>query len=220
MKDVGISIFQPTDKSHFWPMLRSEFLQWRLNKTPLWNIPIRNWLVKRLFASIDGTAYCIQHPFHVSYGKNLYIGKNFFANYNCVIMDHAEIHIGDEVFLGPNVSILTVSHPFVPDERRIHHDENSFEPHKRGDFEIIAPVNIGNNVWIAACSIVCQGVSIGDNTVIGAGSIVTRDVPANVFACGSPCRVVREITEEDRLMNLESFIREDNNIDAKLNTVI
>lgn len=203
MTDKEIILFQPTDKSHFRAMLRSEFLQWRLNKTPLWNIPMRNFLIRKLFGSIDGTSYCIQHPFHVSYGKNLFVGKNFFANYNCVIMDHAEVHIGDNVLLGPNVSILTVAHPLDAAERRIHKEANSFEPHKRGDYELIAPVTIGSDVWIAAGSIICHGVAIGDNSVIGAGSIVTRDIPANVFACGSPCRVVRPITEDDRIMNAE-----------------
>ena len=118
-------------------------------------------------------------------------------------MDHAEVHIGDNVLLGPNVSILTVAHPLDAAERRIREEPNSFEPHKRGDYELIAPVTIGNDVWIAAGSIICHGVAIGDNSVIGAGSVVTRDIPANVFACGSPCRVVRPITEVDRIMNAE-----------------
>ena len=199
MYSKEVNVFQPTDKSHFRTMLRSELILWKLNRTPIWNIPLRNWLVKKLFGSIDGAAYCIQVPFHVSYGKNTYIGKNFFANYNCVIMDHAKVHIGDNVLLAPNVSILTINHPLVAEERIVRFVENSFEPYHRGDYELIQPISIGNNVWIAAGTTICAGVTIGDNSVIGAGSIVTRDIPANVFAYGSPCRVVREITDEDRV---------------------
>ena len=185
--------FQPTDKANFKAMLRSELIQWRLNKTPLWNIPMRNWLLKKLFGSIDGKPYAVQIPFHVSYGKNTHIGKNFVANYNCVILDSAEVRIGDNCMLAPNVSIFTVSHPLDASERAIHSIPNSFEPQGRGNYEIIAPVTIGNNVWIAAGSIVCPGVTIGDNVVIGAGSVVTRDIPSDVFACGVPCRVIRQL---------------------------
>ena len=97
--------------------------------------------------------------------------------------------------LGPNVVITTVSHPMLAKDRVFLHDPNSFEPLKRVDVEKVAPIKIGNNVWIAAGAIICPGVTIGDNTVIGAGSVVTRAIPSNVFACGVPCRVVRALTE-------------------------
>lgn len=197
--DTSYKVFQPTDKSMFWTMFRSEFLQRRLNKTPIWNIPKRNWLFKKLVASIDGTAYCVQPPFHISDGSKTHIGKNFFANYNCVIMDHGGVHIGDNVLLAPNVSILTVSHPFLAEQRIIRKIPNSFEPHGRGNYELIASVKVGNNVWIATGAIICPGVTIGNNAVIGAGSVVTKDIPPNTFACGVPAKVIREITEEDRL---------------------
>lgn len=193
-------LFQPSDKSYFGLMLRSEILQWKLNRTPLWNIPLRNWIIKKLFGSIDGAAYCIQNPIHVSYGKNIFIGKNFFANYNCVIMDHAMVQIGDNCLLAPNVSLLTIKHPLVAEERIVRFVENSFEPHHRGNYELIQPITIGNNVWIAAGCTVCAGVTIGDNSVIGAGSVVTRDIPANVLAFGTPCRVIRPISEDDRVL--------------------
>lgn len=133
------------------------------------------------------------------------MGKSFFANYNCVTMDHTEVYIGNNVLLGPNVSILTVVHPLDAAERRIREESNSFEPRKRGNYELIAPVTIGNDVWIAAGSIICPGVAIGDNSVIGARSIVTRDIPANVFVCSTPCRVIRTIPEEERIMNAETL---------------
>ncbi len=108
-------------------------------------------------------------------------------------MDYEKVVIGDNVWLGPNVSILTVSHPMNGIERRVHHYQDSFEPHRRGNTEYIAPVHIGKDVWIAAGSIVCAGVTIGDGAVIGAGSVVTRDIPARAFACGVPARVKRFI---------------------------
>ncbi len=198
-----MDIFNPTDKTNFWSMLKSEFIQRQLNKTAVWNIPKRNFLIKVLLGNIDGNAYEVQMPFHVSDGKNIYVGKNFFANWNCAILDRATVTIGDNVMLAPNVIITSISHPKWSEERKIQIMENSFEPQKRGNIEVIAPVRIGNGVWIASNSVVCPGVSIGDNTIIGAGSVVTKDIPANVFACGAPCRVIREITEKDKMKIFE-----------------
>lgn len=188
--------FVPTARENFWPMLKSELLQWRLNKTPLWNIRLRNWLIRRLLGCVDGTPFAIQIPFHVSYGSRIHIGKDFFANHNCIIYDSAEVSIGNNVILGPNVVITTVSHPMSAAERAFRINPASFEPQKRADIELVAPVTIGSNVWIAAGSIVCAGVTIGANTVIGAGSVVTRDIPPNVFACGVPCSVIKDLTGE------------------------
>lgn len=191
--------FKPTDKSNFLSMLRTELLLRSLNKTPLWNIPKRNLLTKKLFGSIDGTAYALQPPFHVNDGKNIHVGKNFFANWNVMILDHAEVKIGDNVMLAPNVMITTVTHPKDAEQRIVKVMENSFEPKKRGNIELVAPVTICDNVWIAAGSVICPGVTIGENSIIGANSVVTKDIPANVLACGAPCKIIRKITKEDRL---------------------
>ena len=180
-------------------MLKSEYLQWKLNRTPLWRIRKRNRLFKKLFAKIDGTPYTILSPFHAQQGNNTYIGKNFFCNANCQILDHEKVFIGDNVLLAPNVTILTISHPLDAEQRKVARFANSFEPHKRGNIEVNAPVVIGDNVWLATGVTVCPGVTIGNNSVIGAGSIVTRDIPSNVFACGVPCRVIRKITAADRI---------------------
>lgn len=187
--------FTPTAESNFLPMLKSEWLQWRLNKTPLWNIPMRNFLLRHLVSSIEEPIFAVQIPFHISLGNRTYIGKNFFANYNCTIIDHADVHIGNNVMIGPNVVITTVSHPMTAQERIMTHSIRSFEIHKRAYTELCAPITIGNNVWIAAGAIICPGVTIGDNAVIGAGSVVTRNVPANVFACGVPCRAIKNIDD-------------------------
>lgn len=193
-------INNPARKIFFWKMLKSEMLQRSFNRTAVWNLPKRNWLLRRLFGSIDGSPYLVQIPFHCTYGSNIHIGKNFFSNNNCVMMDNAEIRIGDNVMLAPNVTITTVNHPLVADERRIISTKDSFHPNKKGNWETIAPVTIGDDVWIGSGCIILPGVTIGDNTVIGAGSVVTKDIPANVLAYGVPCRVIRKITDEDRII--------------------
>ncbi len=190
--------FQPSDKSNFKPMLKAELLIHSYNKTPLWNFPKRNWIIRHLLGSIDGKPYSCMSPFYVQYGKNIHIGKNFFSNYNCVIMDHAEVHIGDNVMIAPNVVITTAAHPIVAEERMVREFSNSFTPNHLGGVETVSPIKIGNNVWLATGVIVCPGVTIGDNSVIAAGSVVTRDIPPNVFACGTPCKTIHKITDEDR----------------------
>lgn len=127
----------------------------------------------------------IESPAAFSYGCNTYIGDNFYANYNMVIVDDTEVHIGDYVMLAPNVTITATGHPAAPEYRR-----------KAAQFSL--PVYIGNDVWIGAGAVILPGVTIGNNVVIGAGSVVTHDIPNNVVAFGSPCRVIREITEHDR----------------------
>lgn len=128
--------------------------------------------------------YWIESPFICDYGSNIEIGENFFANYNLVVLDCAKVTIGDNVFIAPNVGIYTAGHPIVATQR------NNY-------LEYAYPITIGNNVWIGGGVHICPGVTIGDNSVIGAGSVVTKDIPANVVAVGNPCRILREITDKD-----------------------
>lgn len=132
-----------------------------------------------------GENICIMPPFHCDYGKNIEVGENFFANYNCIILDVAKVTIGKNVMFAPNVSIYTAGHPIHPDSRN-------------SGYEYGIPVTIGDNVWIGGSVVINPGVTIGNNVVIGSGSVVTKDIPDNVIAVGNPCRVIREITEEDR----------------------
>jgi acetyltransferase-like isoleucine patch superfamily enzyme len=127
----------------------------------------------------------INPPFYCDYGKNIFVGKNFYANYNCTILDVAKVEIGDNCFLAPNVAIYTAGHPIHPDSRN-------------SGYEYGIAVTIGDNVWIGGNSVITPGVHIGDNVVIGAGSVVTRDIPSWSVAAGNPCRVIRKITEADR----------------------
>lgn len=127
----------------------------------------------------------INPPFYCDYGTHIEVGKNFFANYNCTIIDVAKVRIGDNCMLAPNVAIYTAGHPVHPDSR------NSL-------YEYGAEVTIGDNVWIGGNAVILPGVKIGSNTVIGAGSVVTKDIPDWVIAGGNPCKVIRKITEADR----------------------
>ena len=143
----------------------------------------RSALAKELFASAGEGTY-IEPPFYCDYGINTQVGKNFYCNYDCVFLDCGKITIGDNVMLGPKVALYAVSHPIDPQVRILNYDYP-------------VPITIGSNVWIGGSAVICPGVTIGDNTIIGAGSVVTKDIPANVIAAGNPCRVIRPITEED-----------------------
>lgn len=139
-------------------------------------------IVKELLGKSENAF--INPPFYCDYGKNIEVGKNFFANYNCTIIDVAKVKIGDNCQFAPNVSIYTAGHPLHPVAR------NSL-------YEYGIEVTVGDNVWIGGNTVIMPGVHIGSNTVIGAGSLVTKDIPDWVVAAGNPCRVIREITEED-----------------------
>ncbi|ORT51011.1 maltose acetyltransferase [Vibrio sp. qd031] len=123
----------------------------------------------------------LEPPFRCDYGSNIIAGKNFYANFNCVILDVARVYIGDNVMLAPNVQIYTAGHPL---EKVSRVDEG---------VEFGTEIHIGHNVWIGGGAIICPGVRIGDNSVIGAGSVVTKDVPANMVAAGNPCKVIKAI---------------------------
>ena len=127
----------------------------------------------------------IKPPLFVDYGENIHVGARTFINYNLTALDVAPIVIGGDCQLGPNVQLLTPTHPIAPQPRR-------------DKLEAAKPITLGDNVWLGGGVIVCPGVTIGDNSVIGAGSVVTRDIPANVVAVGNPARVIREIGDDDR----------------------
>lgn len=140
-------------------------------------------IVKRLFGKSDGAF--VNPPFYCDYGKNIEVGKNFFANYNCMIIDVAKVTIGENCMMAPNVAIYTAGHPIHPAARN-------------SAYEYGIEVTIGDNVWLGGNTVVVPGVHIGSNVVIGAGSVVTKDIPDWSVAVGNPCRVVKKITEEDK----------------------
>ena len=137
----------------------------------------------------------IQGPIAFHYGKHTKIGRNFFGNFNLTIQDDGEVTIGDRCNFGPNVTIVTPIHPMVPEERNALLGPDG----KPKRLCYAKPVHIGSDVWLGANVVVCPGVTIGDGCVIGAGAVVTRDIPPRTFAAGNPCRVIREITEQDSM---------------------
>lgn len=140
---------------------------------------LRVAILKELCGS-TGEQIWMEPPFYCDYGFNIHAGNGFYMNFDCVILDVAPVQIGENVMCGPKVQILTATHPLKAAERI-------------SGPEYAKPIRIGNNVWIGAGAIICPGVTIGDNTTIAAGSVVTKDLPANVLAGGNPCRVIREI---------------------------
>ncbi len=153
----------------------------------------RKEILQNLFGSY-GEGTFIETGLMMDYGCNTYIGNDAYINFNCTILDCAKVVIKDNVFIGPNVSFYTPVHPLVASERIIR-----VENGRKFDLEYCKPITIEENVWLAGSVIVNGGVTIGKNSVIGSGSVVTKDIPENVFAAGNPCRVIRPITDEDML---------------------
>lgn len=155
-------------------------------------------ILKKLLPNAAEGAY-LQGPVYFDYGVNIKIGKNFYANFNLTILDCCPVEIGDDVFIGCGVSLLTPVHPMRWQQRnaRKKDDGTVF------DYEYAKPIKIGDNCWLAGNVTVIGGVTIGDGCVIGAGSVVTRDIPPNSFAAGNPCRVIRKINEKDNLDGID-----------------
>ena len=143
----------------------------------------RESIIKRLFGAV-GTGCVIRPPFFADYGCHIFAGEKLFINFGCVILDCNHVRIGNNVMFAPKVQIYAAYHPLEPEIRR-------------AELELASPVTIGDDVWIGGGAIVCQNVEIGAGTTIGAGSVVTRSIPPNVFAAGNPCRVIKEIKPRD-----------------------
>ncbi len=158
--------------------IRAKTLCYEYNNTKPDEIEKKQQILKELL-NLETNA-TIETPFKCDYGYNIKIGKNFFANYNLIILDTAKVEFGDNVFLGPNCSFYPPEHPLDAKTR------NTF-------IEIGKPIKVGNNVWIGGSVTILGGVTIGDNCVIGAGSIVTKDIPANSVAVGNPCKIIKTI---------------------------
>lgn len=158
---------------------RAKKLTFEYNNSTVENKERRTEIAKELLGTTGEKIY-IEAPFRCDYGSNIHAGNDLYMNFGCIVLDCAEVHIGESVLFGPNVQIYTATHPLDAKLRAT-------------GAEFAKPIRIGNRVWIGGGAIVCPGVTIGDNTTIGAGSVVTRDIPANVFAAGNPCRVVREL---------------------------
>lgn len=188
------TLFFPGDPELKAIKLRTHNLCSEYNRTFEDETEKRKNLAADIFGQL-GEGCFFQGPIQIHYGKHTIIGDRFFGNFNLTIQDDARVTIGNDCNFGPNVTIVTPVHPMLPDERKAIRTEN-------GEIKRLCyakPVHIGNDCWFGANVVVCPGVTIGDGCVIGAGSVVTKDVPAGSFAAGNPCRVIRTLTEADSM---------------------
>ena len=151
----------------------------KYNSLAYTDIKNRNKIIKQILGK-TGKTLLIEPNFFCDYGYNIEVGENFYMNHNCVVLDCAKVTFGDNVFIGPNCSFYTPIHPLKAKERN-------------SGIEKALPIKVGNNVWFGGNVVVLPNVKIGDNSVIGAGSVVTKDIPANVVAVGNPCKVIKKI---------------------------
>lgn len=180
-RDKGLAYI--ADDEVFNEMKKTRVLLQKLNNADWSNFELIKDIVKGILGKSENAF--IQPPFYCDYGFHIEVGKNFYANYNCTILDVAKVKIGDNCFLAPNVAIYTAGHPIYPTTRN-------------SAYEYGKEISIGDNVWIGGSSVICPGVNIGSNVVIGAGSVVTKNIPDWSIAAGNPCKVIRKITEEDK----------------------
>ena len=178
-------LYLPNDETIFEEQIKCLDKLYDFNATRPTELEKRTQMLKEMFAEMGKDCY-IEPPLHSNWGgKHTHFGDGVYANFNLTLVDDTHIYVGDKTMLGPNVVLASAAHPILPELREVQYQYN-------------LPVRIGKNCWLGAGVIVLPGVSIGDNTVVGAGSVVTKDLPANVVAVGNPCRVLREISERDR----------------------
>lgn len=159
---------------------RAAVLMYRFNMGDSSHPEARRAILAELLGTLGAGAE-IRPPLWCDYGYHIHIGARTFINYGAVLLDVAPITIGEDVQIGPNIQILTPTHPLEPEPRR-------------AKWEAARPITIADNVWLGGGVILCPGVTVGENTVVGAGAVVTRDLPANVLAVGNPARVIRQLT--------------------------
>lgn len=177
-KMLAGELYDPFDAELVQARERARDLCQELNATRERDQEARRSILKQLFGR-GGDSVWMQPPFFCDYGSNILLGERVFFNFNCVILDVCQVTIGDFTLFGPAVQIYTATHPMDAELRRKQ--------------EFGKPIEIGSDVWVGGGAILCPGVKIGSKSVIGAGAVVTRDIPAGVFAAGNPCRVIREI---------------------------
>ncbi|PRY13236.1 maltose O-acetyltransferase [Pontibacter ummariensis] len=174
-------LYDALDKQLSEERLQARRLLKQLNDSREDQVAARTRVLKELIPEA-GEGLWIQPPFYCDYGTNIKIGEKVFFNFNCVVLDVMPVIIGSRTLFGPNVQLYTAAHPMNHKERA-------------SGLEFAKPITIGEDVWLGGSVVVCPGVTIGDRAVIGAGSVVTKDIPSDVFAAGNPCRVIRHLEE-------------------------
>lgn len=190
------TLYAPGDEDLRAMKLRAHNLNTDYNQTYEGETEKREAIIRSLLGDV-GEGFFFQGPIFFHYGRHTHIGKRFFGNFNLTVQDDGEVTIGDDCNFGPNVTIVTPVHPMLPDERKALRAPDGTPRHVC----YARPVHIGNDCWLGANVVVCPGVTIGDGCVIGAGSVVVKDIPANSFAAGNPCRVIRTLSEKDSMEN-------------------
>lgn len=180
-KMLAGELYDATDEQLANERLKTRLLIKALNDTREDEVEERNRILKELIPNA-GEGLWLQPPFYCDYGSNIELGEKVFFNFNCVVLDVMKVTIGSRTLFGPNVQVYTATHPMDHKERA-------------AGLEYAKPITIGEDVWIGGSVVICPGVTIGDRSVIGAGSVVTKDIPANVFAAGNPCKVIRNLEE-------------------------
>ncbi len=172
-------MYDPLDPQLSEERMRTRLLIKALNDTREDQTEERTRLLKELIPQAQAGLW-LQPPFYCDYGSNMIVGEKVFFNFNCIVLDVTYVKIGSRTLFGPNVQIYTATHPTDYQERA-------------SGREFAKPIAIGEDVWVGGSAIICPGVNIGDRSIIGAGSVVTRDIPADVFAAGNPCKVIRHL---------------------------
>ena len=177
-KMLSGELYNSSDKQLVEKLIKAKKLCNQYNKLDIDDMETGNGIIRQLFSK-TGKEFMIMPNFYCDYGFNIEIGEKFYSNHNLVILDANKVTFGNNVQIGPNCGFYTSGHPIDREARR--------------NVEFAKPITIGNDVWIGGNVCVMPGVKIGDNTVIGAGSVVTKDIPANVVAVGNPCKIIKEI---------------------------
>lgn len=187
-------LYDPSDAELTQLLIKARKLARRYNQTDEDEPEQRMAILRELLPNTPHLP-ALQAPVYFDYGCNTYFGKFSGTNFNFTCLDVCPVHIGDNVMIGPNVTLATPMHPLLPEERNVQQREDG----KYSNLEYAKPITIENDCWLAANVTVCGGVTIGEGCVIGAGSVVTRNIPPRSFAAGNPCRVIRELTDADRM---------------------
>lgn len=182
-KMLAGKLYDPRDKQLCEERMNARLLLKELNDTREDQVEERKAILKKLIPDC-GENLWLQPPFYCDYGYNIKIGENVFMNFNCVILDVMEVKIGSRTLLGPNVQIYSATHPM----------DHSL---RASGLEMAKPIVIGEDVWIGGSAVIAPGVTIGDRSVIGAGSVVVKDIPSDIFAAGNPCKIIRCLSPVD-----------------------
>jgi maltose O-acetyltransferase len=182
-KMIAGEMYDPFDKQLVEDRIQTRLLIKALNETREDDTPERSRILRELIPNAASDLW-LQPPFYCDYGYNMQVGERVFFNFNCVVLDVAPVTIGSRTMFGPNVQVYTATHP-------LNHIERS------SGREYAKPIRIGEDVWVGGSVVICPGVTIGNRSVIGAGSIITKDIPDDVFAAGNPGKVIRHLIQNE-----------------------